>query len=106
MATPSPRTGIDKAVIRRINSLLDEGDDDEKVEIDANIFAADTVPTDVEVRNFWERHCNDLDFPSVRALLKAIMLQKRSVSVRFVYVNDICTLLTTSLCYFCYLDRT
>lgn len=73
-------TTVDKSVIRRINSLLDECDDDAKVEIDVNIFPADTTPTEEDVRRFWERHCSDLDFVSVQALLKALLLQKRSVS--------------------------
>lgn len=75
-------TTVDKSVIRRINSLLDEGDDDAKVEIDVNIFPPDTTPTEEDVRRFWGRHCSDLDFVSVQGLLKALLLQKRSVSRR------------------------
>lgn len=71
----------DKSVIRLINGLLDEGDDDSKVVIDMNIFTADTVPTDVELRSFHQRHCPTLDYDSVKTLLKTLLLQKRSVSL-------------------------
>lgn len=78
-ANPTATT-IDKSVIRRINSLLDEGDDDAKVVIDVHLFPADTTPTEEDVRRFWERHCSDLNFVSVQALLADLLLQKRSVS--------------------------
>jgi hypothetical protein len=75
-------TTIDRSVIRQINSLLDEGDDGTKVVIDMNIFTADTIPTDVELRAFHNRHCPTLDYDSVKTLLKELLLQKRSVSVQ------------------------
>jgi hypothetical protein len=72
-------TSTDKAIIRLVNSLLDEGDDDTKVVIDMNIFTADTTPTDLELRAFHQRHCDTLDYDSVKMLLLNLLLQKRSV---------------------------
>jgi hypothetical protein len=84
----------DKSVIRLINGLLDEGDDDSKVVIDMNIFTADTVPTDVELRSFHQRHCPTLDYDSVKTLLKTLLLQKRSVSLPLLsfLILGICTI--------------
>ena len=73
---------IDKAVLRRISSLLDESDDGVKVVIDMGLFTTDTTPAQGELQKFHERHCPDLDFDSVKGLLKDLLLEKRSVSVK------------------------
>jgi hypothetical protein len=36
----------------------------------------------IEGRDFWQRHCNELDYEMVNGLLKDLLLQKRSVGVK------------------------
>jgi hypothetical protein len=81
MTPPTPTTPLDRARIRLVQSLLDEGDNGEKVVVSAHIFTADTVPTEAEVQDFWQRHCKELDYETVKGLLKDLLLQKRSVGV-------------------------
>jgi hypothetical protein len=50
--TTTTTTILDRAIIRWIKSLLDDGDNGEKVVVSAHIFTADTVPTEAEVQVF------------------------------------------------------
>lgn len=71
----------DRAVVRRINTFLDESEDGDKVAISGSLFKAEALAGDGEVKAAWKRHLRDLTLtPTRREMIRSVMREKRAVS--------------------------